>query len=413
MAKTPKTSAAKKFSEEDYFAHTTMTFGEHLEELRRALLRAVIGIVVGFCIGMVLASSVVRYVQHPLERAMERYYINVAVEENPAMRQLSADERLKVAREMIHRNLSYSYMYLEVDELERLLAEYKRLASSSASNTQNASSAGQTTTSRAQPTNAQASGAQPSDAHPSHTQSPDAQPPQAQSAEARPSNLEASNAEPSHPPAERPPDPNAPMIKVRVWTPVKAQITALGAEEPFMIWLKAAFIVGLVIAAPYAFYQIWTFVAAGLYPHEKRYVHVFLPISLLLFILGVSTAFFLVFDPVLDFLLQFNRSMNIDPDPRISNWMTFVLILPLGFGIAFQLPLVMLFVNRLGIVSLKTMADNWRIAIFVIAVLSAVLTPADPISMIAMALPLTILYFLGLGMCYWMPPIRRPDEVYE
>jgi sec-independent protein translocase protein TatC len=357
---------AKRYTEEDYFAHTTMTFGEHLEELRRSLLKAVLGIGVGFLIGMLLSSTIVRYVQQPLERAMERYYINLAVEKDPALKNYPPGDREKVALNMIRRKLTYSYYYIEPTEVERL---YQRIFKQQVGH---------------------------------GNASPTANPPT------------GNTQQPSEPSLEPGlPDPNAHMEAVRVWTPVKAQVTALGAEEPFMIWLKAALVAGLVVSAPWAFYHIWTFVAAGLYPHEQRYVYVFLPFSLGLFLLGVCTAFFIVFDPVLDFLLQFNRSMNIDPDPRISNWMTFVLFLPLGFGIAFQLPLVMLFLSRIGIVPAKVMAEKWRIAILVITVLSAVLTPADPISMIAMALPLTVLYFLGIALCYWMPSIRRPDEVYE
>ena len=116
-----------------------------------------------------------------------------------------------------------------------------------------------------------------------------------------------------------------------------------------MIWVKAALITGAIIASPWIFWQVWSFVAAGLYPHEKNYVYFFLPVSLGLFFAGAALAFFYVFEPVLDFLFGFNRMMNIDPDPRISEWMSFVLMLPLGFGISFQLPLVMLILERIGI----------------------------------------------------------------
>jgi sec-independent protein translocase protein TatC len=195
-----------------------------------------------------------------------------------------------------------------------------------------------------------------------------------------------------------------------MWRPIDASLTALSAQEVFMIWLKAAFISGMIVASPWIFYQIWMFVAAGLYPHEKKQVFVFLPISLLLFLAGAGLAFFFVFEPVLDFLFSFNRAMQIDPDPRISEWISFVLFLPLGFGVAFQLPLVMVFINRIGIISVSTFIEKWRIAILVIFVISMVLTPADPISMLLMAAPLSVLYFLGIGMCKWMPKGRSQFE---
>ena len=181
-----------------------------------------------------------------------------------------------------------------------------------------------------------------------------------------------------------------------------------------MIWVKAGFFTGMLLASPYIFWQIWSFVAAGLYPHEKRYVFMFLPISLVLFWTGAAMAFFVVFQFVLKFLFQFNRALDIQTDPRISEWISFVLILPLGFGIAFQLPLVMFFLNRIGIFSVKSYLEKWRIAVLVIFVLSMFLTPADPMSMMLMAAPLTALYFLGVAMAQWMPRGRNPfTEAYD
>ena len=127
--------------------------------------------------------------------------------------------------------------------------------------------------------------------------------------------------------------------------------------------------------------------------------------SIGLFLAGVFLAFFFVFDFVLDYLLQFNAWLGLDPDPRISEWMGFVLILPIGFGIGFQLPLVMLFLERIGIVDVATYASQWRMAIVIIFVVSAILTPADPYSLLFLAIPLCLLYFGGLGICRWLPPV--------
>ena len=214
---------------------------------------------------------------------------------------------------------------------------------------------------------------------------------------------------------EQLPFPGTSFIKVRIFRPVETRITALNAQEAFMIWLKAAFVTGLVLSSPYMFYHLWNFIAAGLYPHERRYVHIYLPFSILLFMAGASMAFLFVFKPVLDFLFTFNQMMNIDPDPRISEWVGFVLFLPIGFGVAFQLPLVMLFVNRIGVLTVETMVEKWRIAILAIFVLAMVLTPADPVSMMMLAVPLTLLYFLGILLCKWMPRGRNPfnEETYE
>jgi sec-independent protein translocase protein TatC len=183
----------------------------------------------------------------------------------------------------------------------------------------------------------------------------------------------------------------------------RVRVVGLSVQEPFSVYLKAAFVVGAVAASPFIFYFLWSFVGVGLYPHEKRYVRVFLPISLALFLAGVLLAFFVVFRFVLAFLFQFYEWMGIDPDPRITDWLTFVMIMPLGFGISFQLPLVMLFLERIGVFSLADYMSHWRISVLVIFVLAMILTPSDPYSMLLMAAPLTLLYFGGIAMCKLMP----------
>lgn len=197
-------------------------------------------------------------------------------------------------------------------------------------------------------------------------------------------------------------------VPLEIWRPTNYKPQSLGVTEPFFVWLKAGLLGGLTISAPFVFYQLWSFVAAGLYPQEKKYVHVFLPVSLLLFAAGVCLAFFFVFSPVLEFLFTFNKTLNIAPEIRIGEWLSFAMFLPLGFGVAFQLPLVMLFVNRIGLISVQAYLDKWRIAIMVIFVLSMFLTPADPISMLLLAMPLTGLYFLGIAMCQFLPRPENP-----
>lgn len=352
MAKNPIT--------EDYFQDTTMTFGEHLDELRKVLVKAVIGLGIGVLLGLLGATYVMRFVQRPLERALEKYYVERDLDEMKRRYGLEENDTDRLRELIKKRHASISYVYLEE-------AELLRLARAVAGGKENSS-------------------------------------PGMESASAEPGGADAESV------AEKPgiPEDTGRLVLTRIWTPLRAKVTSLSAQEAFMIWMKAGFLAGFVLASPYIFLQLWSFVAAGLYPHEQRYIYVYLPFSIGLFLLGASTAFFLVFDPVLQFLFDFNRSLNIDPDPRISYWISFVLVLPLGFGIAFQLPLVMLFLHRLGIISVAVYTEKWRIAVLAIFIISMVLTPADPISMLAMAIPLTALYFVGLGMCLWMPRIRSP-----
>jgi sec-independent protein translocase protein TatC len=205
-------------------------------------------------------------------------------------------------------------------------------------------------------------------------------------------------------------EPKLNLVPIDIWERSDIQPQSLGVTETFMVWLKAGVLTGLTFAAPLVFYQLWTFVAAGLYPHEQKYVHLYLPISIFLFVCGVLLAFLFVFDPVLDFLFSFNRQMGIVPQMRISDWLSFVMFMPLGFGTAFQLPLVMLFLNRIGLVQVSDYVSKWRIAIMIIFVVSMFLTPQDPLSLLLMAIPLSMLYFVGLAMCIWMPKNKNPFE---
>ena len=185
---------------------------------------------------------------------------------------------------------------------------------------------------------------------------------------------------------------------------------ATGIPDGFSVYIKASLVVGAVASSPFVFYFLWSFVAAGLYPHEKRYIHIFLPFSIGLFLFGATVAFFFAFQFVLSFLFQFYDWMGISPTPRISEWLGFVLILPLGFGVAFQLPLVMLFLERIGVMNVAGYMKYWRYAVLVIFVISMLLTPADPQSLVLMAVPLTLLYFGGVLLCKFMP---RPAKSFE
>ncbi|MEX0718486.1 MAG: twin-arginine translocase subunit TatC [Planctomycetaceae bacterium] len=177
----------------------------------------------------------------------------------------------------------------------------------------------------------------------------------------------------------------------------------LNVQEAFMIYLKVAFVSGLVIASPWVFYQLWLFVAAGLYPHERKYVYIYMPISLGLFAVGALFCFFAVFPIVLQFLLSFNKWMGVEPNIRLSEWLSFAILLPVMFGLSFELPLVMLFLERISIFEVRDYREKRRMSILVIAIVSMFLTPADPLSMLMMMFPLLLLYELGILMCQYSP----------
>jgi len=174
-------------------------------------------------------------------------------------------------------------------------------------------------------------------------------------------------------------------------------LIALGPMEPAVIFLSVSLVTGLVLASPWVFYQVWAFVAAGLYRHERVYVYRFMPYSLGLFLAGVFLCFFVVLPLTLRFLLEFNIWLGVKPMLRLSEWMGFATILPLVFGLCFQTPLVMLFLSMIGIFTASDYRSKRRLAILIIAIVAAVLTPGpDVSSMLLLSVPMILLYELGI-----------------
>lgn len=189
-------------------------------------------------------------------------------------------------------------------------------------------------------------------------------------------------------------------------------LMSLTITEPFTVYFKVSAYCGIVLASPWIFYQLWLFVAAGLYPHEKRLLHINLPLSIGLFLGGIALCEFIVLPTGVDYLLSFNDWLGYEPEPRLSDWLNFALLMPLVFGLAFQTPLVMVFLERIGLFSVEGYRRNRRLAMFLLAVLAAVMsvTP-DYFNMLALAVPLWGLYEVGILLC--RRPARQPGEPEE
>jgi sec-independent protein translocase protein TatC len=174
-------------------------------------------------------------------------------------------------------------------------------------------------------------------------------------------------------------------------------LVALGPMEPAVIFFKVCLVTGLVLSSPWAFYQVWAFIAAGLYRRERMFVYKFLPYSLGLFLAGVFICYFVVLPLTLRFLLEFNVWLGVTPMLRLNDWMGFATILPLVFGLCFQTPLVMLFLSIIGIFTAADYRSKRRFAILVIVIAAAILTPGpDVSSMLFLAIPMLLLYELGI-----------------
>lgn len=186
------------------------------------------------------------------------------------------------------------------------------------------------------------------------------------------------------------------LLVNQVARPSNTLIT-LAPLEAMTIFFMVCVIAGLVLSSPWVFYQAWAFVAAGLYRHERHYVMRYLPFSLGLFLTGVLSCFFFVLPVTLGFLLRFNVWLGLEPTLRLTDWMSFATMLPLVFGVCFQTPLVMLLLERIGIFTVEDYRAKRRMAILIIVIAGAVLTPGqDPFSQVLLAGPMIILYELGI-----------------
>jgi sec-independent protein translocase protein TatC len=210
---------------------------------------------------------------------------------------------------------------------------------------------------------------------------------------------------------EHPVDWNAPQVRVNRHFIKRAELATMSALEAFMVWLKVSMYLGVLIGSPWIFYQLWSFVAAGLYPSEKRYVYRFLPLSVGLFLSGAAVCQFWVIPLALRYLLSWNETLGLEPDLRLNEWLHFAILFPLVFGVSFETPLVMLILYKLGIVEVETYIKHWRIALFSLCIVAFILLPTgDPLSFLAMVIPLWVLFVFGIFLCKISPRPVFHDE---
>jgi sec-independent protein translocase protein TatC len=168
-----------------------------------------------------------------------------------------------------------------------------------------------------------------------------------------------------------------------------------GLPEAFFTFLKVSFLSGLMIASPVIIYQFWMFVAPGLYDREKRLMIPIVLLSSLFFIGGALFGYFIVFPFGFQFFLGF-ATETIRPMPSMKEYLSFSAKLLLAFGLVFELPLVLTFLARLGIVSVPFLKKNRKYALLLFFVGAAILTPPDVVTQIMMALPLMLLYEISI-----------------
>jgi len=188
--------------------------------------------------------------------------------------------------------------------------------------------------------------------------------------------------------------------------PQGGQMIATDVTTPFFVPLKVTMMAAFLIALPYILYQIWRFVAPGLYAHEKKFIVPLIVASTSLFFCGMAFAYFVVFPAVFRFVVA-SAPQGVAVMTDIDKYLSFVLGMFMAFGITFQVPVVVVVLVRMGFVSVEKLRDIRRYVIVGAFVVGAIFTPPDVVSQFMLAMPLWLLYEAGIVVASWMAPAKK------
>jgi sec-independent protein translocase protein TatC len=177
--------------------------------------------------------------------------------------------------------------------------------------------------------------------------------------------------------------------------PEGTHMIATGVITPFLVPLKVGLMAAFMLALPYVLYQVWAFIAPGLYSHEKRFALPLVFGSTVLFLSGVAYCYFVVFGWVFRFIIQF-APKSITPAPDIEAYLSFVLTMFVAFGVTFEIPLIEVVLVRTGMVTIQKLKDIRSYVIVGAFVVAAVVTPPDVVSQLLLAIPMCLLYEFGI-----------------
>ena len=183
-------------------------------------------------------------------------------------------------------------------------------------------------------------------------------------------------------------------------TGAKPQLQAIELPEQFLVYLKTSLVFGLIISSPWVFYHIWKFVSAGLYQRERSFIHVAAPASAALFIAGAGFFIWVIAPSVMGFFVNFKTGIGfVEMVPTLQSYINFVLSLTLIFGLAFQMPIAIVFVERMGLVSIEALVKARKVVVLALLIIAAMVTPPDVISQIFLALPMYVLFEGSILVC--------------
>jgi sec-independent protein translocase protein TatC len=175
-------------------------------------------------------------------------------------------------------------------------------------------------------------------------------------------------------------------------------LLAIEVTENISVFMKVSLLSGFILALPFILYELLAFVIPGLTDGERRWVMISIPLASVFFLLGVAFCFFVMLPAAIPFLVSF---LGVKTTPRLSNYIDFVTNMMFWIGVSFELPLVVFILAKIKIVNAKMLAQQWRIAAVIIAVVAAVVTPTpDPVNMSLMMAPLLVLYVLSIFFAF-------------
>lgn len=189
------------------------------------------------------------------------------------------------------------------------------------------------------------------------------------------------------------------------------KLHAIEVTESVGVYMRVALLAGFLLALPWVFYQLFVFIGKGLKKNERKSILIAVPFATLMFAGGVVFAFFIMLPASLDFLMSI---LGIQTMIRIKSYFSFVTNLLFWIGISFEMPLIVYVLARVGLIKAKVMLKGWRVAIVVIAVLAAIITPtSDPVNMAIFMIPLFVLYLLSIGLAAIAEKQREKPEAAE
>jgi sec-independent protein translocase protein TatC len=192
----------------------------------------------------------------------------------------------------------------------------------------------------------------------------------------------------------------------------EARLQSIAPADGFVSYMEICMVAGAVIASPWIFYQLWLFIAAGLYPNEKRYVYMAIPFSAGLFIIGVLFFTIIIAPLTLRFLVMFNKNvLGVASNFTFKNYVSFVTTMMLVFGLAFQTPIAIFFLNKTGLVSIEALRRSRKYVFLGTVIIAAAATPgSDLVTLTSLTIPMYLLFELGILLSRYSNRKKKPQN---